>query len=125
MNNTTNLATPVELEYDERGHPLSAEERERRLERLRLDRMNQQLKNTSYSIRDAKHGIERLEQQVASSYTSTPVLDDQVYLQINLKIPVRRLVVSTPINQNRGRFGWRRGWKFTWIVVIILIFGLW
>jgi len=125
MNNTTILATPVELEYDERGHPLSAEERERRLERLRLDRMNQQLKNTSFSIRDAKHGIERLEQQVAASYTSTPVLDDQVYIQINLKIPVPRLVVSTPINQNRGRFGWRRGWKFTWIGLIMFLFGLW
>ncbi|PMD14536.1 hypothetical protein NA56DRAFT_372291 [Hyaloscypha hepaticicola] len=125
MNNTTIPANPFDLEYDERGYPLSAEERERRLERLRLDRMNQQLKNTSFSIRDAKHGIERLEQQVASSYTPTPVLDDQVYIQINLKIPVPRLVVSTPIDQNRGPFGWRRGWKFTWVGLIMFLFGLW
>ncbi len=125
IDNMTNLANPVDLEYDERGHPLSAEVRERRLERLRLDRMNQQLKNTSFSIRDAKHGIERLEQQVASSFTSTPVLDDQVYLQINLKIPVPRLIVSTPIDRNGGRFGWRRGWKFTWVGLIMFLFGLW
>jgi hypothetical protein len=126
MNNTTILAPIIDLEYDERGHPLSAEGRERRLERLRLDRMNQQLKNTSYSIRDAKHGIERLEHQVASaSFTSTPVLDDQVYIQINLKIPVPRLVVSTPVDHNRGRFGWRRNWKFTWVGLLLFLFGLW
>lgn len=88
--------------------------------------MNQQLKNTSYSIRDAKHGIERLEHQVASaSFTSTPVLDDQVYIQINLKIPVPRLVVSTPVDHNRGRFGWRRNWKFTWVGLLLFLFGLW
>ncbi|KAE9376721.1 hypothetical protein N431DRAFT_435954 [Stipitochalara longipes BDJ] len=126
LNNTTMLAPIIDLEYNERGHPLSAEERERRIERLRLDRMNQQLKNTSFSIRDAKHGIERLEHQVAASnYTPTPVLDDQLYLQINLKIPVPRLVVATPIEENQGRFGWRRTWKFTWVGLILFLFGLW
>jgi hypothetical protein len=126
--NSANLSGPiVDLEYDERGHHLSNEERERRIERLRLDRMNQQLKNTSFSIRDARHGIERLEHQVASAtLTPTPVLDGQLYVHINLKIPVPRLVVSTP-TQNRGRFAglWGRNWKFTWLGLILFIFGLW
>lgn len=126
LNNTTIIAPIIDLEYDERGHPLSAEERERRIERLRLDRMNQQLRNTSFSIRDAKHGIERLEHQVASAtYTPTPYLTDQAYIHINIKIPVPRLIVTNPIEQNRGRFGWRRTWKFTWIGLILFLFGLW
>lgn len=126
LNNTTILAPIIDLEYDERGHPLSAEERERRIECLRLDRMNQQLKNTSFSIRDAKHGIERLEHQVASAgYTSTPYLSDQAYIHINIKIPVPRLIVATPIDQDQGRFGWRRTWRFTWIGLILFLFGAW
>lgn len=128
MNNTTILDPILDLEYDERGQPLSTEERERRLERLRLDRMNQQLKNTSSSIRDARHGIERLEHQVASvNTTPTPVLGDQLYLTINLKIPVPRLIVTTPPAQNRGRFAsiWERNWKFTWLGLILFIIGLW
>jgi hypothetical protein len=126
LNNTTILAPIIDLEYDERGHPLSAEERERRIERLRLDRMNQQLKNTSFSIRDAKHGIERLEHQVASAgYTSTPYLSDQAYIHVNIKIPVPRLIVTTPIDQDQGRFGWRRTWRFTWIGLILFLFGAW
>jgi hypothetical protein len=128
MNNTVIQDPIVDLEYDERGHPLSMEERERRIERLRLDRMNQQLKNTSFSIRDARHGIERLEHQVASATaTATPILDDQLYVHINFKIPVPRLVVSTPPTQNRGRFAglWERNWKFTWLGLILFIFSLW
>ena len=128
MNTTTDLAPIIDLEFDEHGRPLSAEERERRIERLRLDRMNQQLKNTSFSIRDAKHGIERLEHQVASvGYTSTPVLDEQAYLHINLKIPVPRLIISTPPTHNRGRFAgiWERNWKFTWLGLILFLFSLW
>jgi hypothetical protein len=126
LNNTTILAPIIDLEYDERGHPLSAEERERRIERLRLDRMNQQLKNTSFSIRDAKHGIERLEHQVASAgYTSTPYLTDEAYIHINIKIPVPRLIVTTPIDQNQSRFRWKRTWKFTWFGLILFLFGSW
>ncbi|KAN0117179.1 hypothetical protein V8E51_003156 [Hyaloscypha variabilis] len=126
LNNTTLLAPLIDLEYDERGRPLSAEERERRIERNRLDRMNQQLKNTSSSIRDAKHGIERLEHQVASAtYSSNPYLTDQAYIHINIRIPVPRLTVENPIRQDRGRFGWRRTWKFTWVGLILFLFGLW
>ncbi|KAJ8060987.1 hypothetical protein OCU04_010065 [Sclerotinia nivalis] len=57
----------INLETDENGKPLSHEEKGKRLEELAFHRMNQSLKHTTSSIRDARHGIERLQQQVASS----------------------------------------------------------
>ncbi|EDO04074.1 predicted protein [Sclerotinia sclerotiorum 1980 UF-70] len=57
----------INLETDENGKPLSHEEKGKRLEELAFHRMNRSLKHTTSSIRDARHGIERLEQQVASS----------------------------------------------------------
>ncbi|QSZ29089.1 hypothetical protein DSL72_003599 [Monilinia vaccinii-corymbosi] len=57
----------INLDFDEKGQPLSQKEKEKRVEELTFDRINQSLKHTSSSIRDARHGIERLEQQVASS----------------------------------------------------------
>jgi len=65
--NSTILDSVLDLEFDERGRPLSQKEIERRIERLTLERMSQSIKNTSTSIRDARHGIERLEQQVSSA----------------------------------------------------------
>ncbi len=41
-------------------------ERERLIEQQCIDRINQAFKNTSSTIRDATHGLERLEQQVSS-----------------------------------------------------------
>lgn len=69
-NQTTSPASEtleINLEFDEKGQPLSQEEKEKRLEELAFHRMSRSLKHTSSSIRDARHGIERLEQQVASS----------------------------------------------------------
>ncbi|CAD6446735.1 7f2a3a80-d853-4b31-a24e-9a927013fc22 [Sclerotinia trifoliorum] len=57
----------INLETDESGKPLSHEEKRKRLDELAFHRMNRSLKHTTSSIRDARHGIERLEQQVASS----------------------------------------------------------
>ncbi|KAF7950888.1 uncharacterized protein EAE97_002440 [Botrytis byssoidea] len=57
----------INLDFDENGQPLSHEEKEKKLEELAFLRMNRSLKHTTSSIRDARHGIERLEQQVSSS----------------------------------------------------------
>ncbi|TGO59100.1 hypothetical protein BCON_0048g00260 [Botryotinia convoluta] len=57
----------INLDFDENGQPLSHEEKEKRLEELAFLRMSRSLKHTTSSIRDARHGIERLEQQVSSS----------------------------------------------------------
>lgn len=119
QNNTTILEPVLDLEYDERGLPLSARERARRIERLTLDRMTQSIKNTSSSIRDARHGIERLERQVSSSSVPTNnKVDDIVYI----KVPVPRLWVSCP-TKKRGILS--RNWKFTWLGFILSLFFAW
>lgn len=66
-NSTTIMEPVVDLEKDERGRPLSEQERERRIEALTYERLNIGLKNGLLSIRDAKRGIERLEDRVSSS----------------------------------------------------------
>ena len=122
LNSTTILEPVLDLEYDEKGNRLSQKERERRLERLTLDRMNQHLKNTSSSIRDARQGIERLEHQVSSSSsTRHEKNDDRLYV----KIPVPRLWVSDPLANGRNQGFFTRNWKFTWLGFILAIFFSW
>jgi hypothetical protein len=118
-NNTTILEPILDLEYDERGLPLSAKEIARRVELLTLDRMCQSIKNTSSSIRDARHGIERLEHQVSSSSMSAK---DNVDTLHYIKIPFPRLITYTP-DVKSGRMG--RSWKLTWFGFIITIFFSW
>ncbi|PBP24653.1 hypothetical protein BUE80_DR004511 [Diplocarpon rosae] len=112
-------------------------ERERRIERLIWARMEQKLRNTSTSIRDAKHGIERLEQQVssASAMPASPVSGDKAHrvrIQIDMKFPrlwvKNPVAISDPGPRARGRlagFGKRRNWKFTWLGAILAIFAAW
>lgn len=116
----------LDLEYDERGIPLSKKERERRLERVILDRMNQHLKNTSSSIRDARQGIERLEHQVSSTL-NMPIAHRAEDNTVYLKIPVPRLWIKDPpatTKTNEGSW-YQRNWKFTWLGLILFIFGTW
>ena len=119
-NNTTILEPVLDLEYDERGLPLSAKEVARRVELLTLDRMCQSIKNTSSSIRDARHGIERLEHQVSSSSISATRQDVDGTRYI--KIPVPRLITYTA-NPKPGKMG--RNWTFTWFGFIVSIFFSW
>ena len=118
-NSTTILDPVLDLEYDERGLPLSAKEVARRVELLTLDRMCQSIKNTSSSIRDARHGIERLEHQVSSASISTTQNNDGTRY---IKIPVPRLI-SYPPDPKAGKMG--RNWKFTWFGFIVSIFFSW
>ncbi|KAK6586529.1 hypothetical protein PZA11_001586 [Diplocarpon coronariae] len=131
------LESVSEIPDEDKDILSTVEERERRLERLIWARMEQKLRNTSTSIRDAKHGIERLEQQVssASALPADPVSDDGVHhvrVQIDMKFP--RLWVRNPVAIRapgppaRGRlagFGRSRNWKFTWLGAILATFAAW
>jgi hypothetical protein len=119
---TTIVEPIIDLEYDERGKPLSEKALQRRIEQIQLDRMSQSIKKTSSSIRDARQGIERLEEQVSSSVPAAHIskaADETIY--INIKIPVPRLWISQP----PPKPGMKPGWKFTWMGLILAIFFGW
>lgn len=120
-NHTTILEPVLDLEYDERtGLPLSKKAMERKIERIQLDRMSQSIKNTSSSIRDARQGIERLEEQVSSSIPHISKGADETRY-INIKIPVPRLWTTLPpVNPSM-----KASWKLTWSGLILAIFLGW
>lgn len=121
----------LDLEYDDRGLPLSEPEKKRRVEMRILERMNRRLKSTSHNIRDARQGIERLEQTVSAvvpvgSQPTQPaqsrLSDDYVDVHINFKVP--KLWTETERPQARNTF-LNRNWKFTWFGFILFVFGSW
>ena len=121
---TTTIEPILDLEYDERGKPLSETALQRRIEQIQLDRMSQSIKKTSSSIRDARQGIERLEEQVSSVPTrqisTKPTTSDDI-LYVNIKIPVPRLWISRP----PPKPGMKPSWKFTWIGLLLTVFFAW
>ena len=149
MGRITPPVSDAEDDHEEKTRGLSAAELERRSERLALDRMTESMKKTSSSIRDARHGIERLEQQVSTSIPPTKKSEDirtislpttksedthtiallttksgdanniqiKVDISINLSMPALTKAVQQP------SFG--RNWKFTWLGLILFLFGLW
>jgi hypothetical protein len=124
--------------HGEMGLPLSQKELERRFERLVLEKMYKRLNKTFTSIRDAAKGMERLEERVSSlpspsespttgRSTSVTISDDQT-IQINIKLSVPRLWISTPGNESMDRQGgiWEnRRWRFTWFGLVLFLFGIW
>jgi hypothetical protein len=118
-NSNTILEPILDLEYDERGVPLTAKEIARRVEILTLDRMSKSIKNTSSSIRDARHGIERLEHQVSSSSLSTKEKGNSPDY---IRIPLPHIFISSPAKQP-GILS--RNWRFTWFGLILAIFFSW
>ncbi len=111
--NSTIMETMIDLEKDDKGQPLSAEERERRQEMLAIERMNKTIKSGLVSIRDAKRGIERLEDQVSSTTTSESSKTSFYYLTT----PVPRL-------WSRDSTKWT-GVRFTWIGLLLALFTAW
>lgn len=83
----------INLDFDENGQPLSPKTKARKLEQLAFNRMTQSLRHTTSSIRDARHGIERLEQQVASS-KSHPHYNNPSPKELGIPTPK---MLSTPI----------------------------
>jgi len=128
VNSTTTLETPIDLEVDEKGQPMSPEERERRQEILAIERMNKTIKSGLVSIRDAKRGIERLEDQVSSApeplkhnhdLESCPKCvsespDSSIY---HINIPVPRLWSRDPTK-------WT-GVRFTWVGLMLALLTAW
>jgi hypothetical protein len=127
-NSTTIMEPLTDLEKDEKGQPLSAEERERRREILAIARMNKTIKSGLVSIRDAKRGIERLEDQVSSTpepfehnhdQHSCPkcALDNSNSSFVYMRVPTPRL--------------WTRddtklaGVQFTWLGLFLVLFATW
>lgn len=126
--------TEINLDFDEKGQPLSQKEKEKRLEELAFHRMSRSLKHTSSSIRDARHGIERLEQQVASS-------GSHVHTPKELGIPTsnvssRPFFLDTPPNPALNpnvhylmipipRFRYPGTGRLTWFGFIFTIFTAW
>ncbi|RDW94490.1 hypothetical protein BP5796_00253 [Coleophoma crateriformis] len=124
-NDTTIFDAMLDLEHDDKGRLLSDREKQRRLETLALERMSKSLKRTSVSIRDAKRGIEGLEDQVTSITTETPITthshthcstcatSSPTY---HLSIPVPRLWYRHPSSSRR---------KMTWLGLIITMLLSW
>lgn len=137
MRRNSNLGPAFETLHIDPDVLLSVEEKERQIEALVLARMEQRLRNTSTSIRDAKHGIERLEQQVSAAHDLPPRKpsdESKHHIKIELSVKVPRLWTYDPVAvsdtppQIRGRFagfGWTRNWKFTWLGLFLAIFGAW
>jgi hypothetical protein len=127
LNSTTIMETLIDLEKNDKGQPLSAEERERRQEMLAIERMNKTIKSGLVSIRDAKRGIERLEDQVSSTpeplkhnhdHDSCPKCTSQKSTHhVNLTIPVPRLWSRDPTK-------WT-GVRFTWLGLLLALFITW
>ena len=128
---------PTLDKHGEMGLPLSQKELERRFERLVLEKMYKRLNKTSTSIRDAAQGMERLEERVSSlpsppespttGRSTSATISDRI-IQINIKLSIPRLWISTPGNESVDRQGgiWEnRRWRFTWFGLILFLFGIW
>ena len=119
---TTTIEPILDLEYNDHGLPLSQKEIERRIEEVALERMNKSLKATTTSIRDARKGIERLEEQVSSSFINvaqTQPNDGTAYIKV--KIPIPKLWTSQPPTKP----GMRPGWKLTWLGFMLSLLASW
>lgn len=127
------------FDKDTSGRSLSAKERERRLEEAIMDRMNKHLAKTSSSIRDTRHGIERIEKQVQTTIgkpsalvlagnkdiISIPVAEKADDGTIYIKIPVPSLWRYTPEIKGQQHKLFSRNWKFTWFGFFLAIFFSW
>ncbi|CAG8971722.1 hypothetical protein HYALB_00003190 [Hymenoscyphus albidus] len=113
--------------YDETGRRLTLKEKDRRLEELAMERMDHKLKKTTHSIRDAKQGIERIEEKVLDSSSWTPISSTKprgstpstVYLQI----PAPRLWHHLESTDSKGWL--HRKWRFTYLGIFLFTFLTW
>lgn len=128
LNSTTIMETPIDLEKDDKGQPLSVEERERRQEILAIERMNKTIKSGLVSIRDAKRGIERLEDQISA--TPEPLkhnhdLDSCPKCAAESKeSSFYHLTILIPRLCSRDPTRWT-GVRFTWVGLLIALFTAW
>lgn len=128
LNSTTIMETPIDLEKDDKGQPLSAEERERRQELLAIERMNKTIKSGLVSIRDAKRGIERLEDQVSSTPELLKHNHDQdscpKCASESSESSFYHLNIPVPCLWSRDPTKWT-GVRFTWLGLLLALFTAW
>ncbi|KAF8865515.1 hypothetical protein BDZ45DRAFT_415013 [Acephala macrosclerotiorum] len=91
---------------------LTISEQERRIERLFLARMEQRLRNASTSLRDTRHGIERLEKEVS---LRDPAQEGE-YIHIHIKLPVPKWRFESP--RGAGTLSW-------WFLLMLMLFVIW
>jgi hypothetical protein len=119
-------AEPIpDIESDDQGSSLSPKEIERRDERLALHRITQNMKKTTSSIRDARHGIERLEQQVSSSVA--PLNNNVQYITAPIiieKLDPHRVNIRINVNLTLPRL-WMPDWRLTWFGIFLMMVLTW
>jgi hypothetical protein len=113
-NSTTIMEVPLDLERDSKGRPLSEKERERRQEISAYERMAKSIKSGLLNIRDAKRGIERLEDRVSSSpepmvhthnhHHCTACASLDPWYHVTFSVP--KLWVKDPTSLTGVRFTW-------------------
>lgn len=101
---------------------------EEKFESIIIERMNQRLKNASYSIHDARQGIERLERQVSTSPKPWAHIDKPDLIKgSSIATKITRLFIikhRMETEENSGIFR-DRGWRFTWIGLVFCTLWLW
>ncbi|KFY06495.1 hypothetical protein V492_08022, partial [Pseudogymnoascus sp. VKM F-4246] len=91
---------PIVPDHDDKGRPLSAGARERRLSEQQLVKMERGLSHGLESIRDAKRGIEKLEQVVSSAPPA--VATKEVVARVPPHYPASAAVVPGSLAGARG-----------------------
>lgn len=116
--------------YLDKDLAFSVAARERAVDRATMARMDRKLRNTTSSLRETGHGLERLHDKVATAIPSPCKKpkdhDDGHYIRLEVKLP--RLWINNPEQPPaRGRFAFlgSRNWKFTWLGLILFLFSLW
>lgn len=127
---TTILEHALDLETDEKsGRTLSDRERERRQELVAIERMNKTVKSSLRSIRDAKRGIEAIEDKVNHSTSSTTGTQNHEHKHTACPAcmahsPYYHLTIPIPRLWSRDPTKWK-GVRFTWLGLIIAVFLTW
>ncbi|KAG9228734.1 hypothetical protein BJ875DRAFT_226545 [Amylocarpus encephaloides] len=119
----------LDLEHDERGRPLSKKEKERRQEQITLARMDRSLRKTTHNLRDARHGIERIESEVSrvssKPHPTSAAVVNESGETLYIKIPIPRLYYRTPPPTTAIPRFLPRSWKFTWLGFLLALFLAW
>lgn len=128
-NSTTIIDSPPDLEREGKGQPMSDQERERRKEMLTIERMNKTIRSGLLNIRDAKRGIERLEDQVSSSPEPISHKYDHDHKKQNCPICTPQssfyhITLPVPRLWSRDPTKWT-GVRFTWLGLLLAVFMAW
>lgn len=109
------------MEKDGKIKPLGDKDRQQKLETLAYDRLNKNLKSGLVNIRDAKRGIERLEDQVTTTPKAT---DDAGGPRHTSSDSFHYITIAVPKLWSWDRTKWSKV-RLTWIGLILALFLTW